>query len=135
MTRRAKDMIKIGGASGYWGESAMATPQLLASGGLDYIVYDYLAEITMSIMARMKMKDPVKGYATDFIDFVMKPFLPQIAASGVKIIANAGGVNPQACGEAVRDLIKEKGLISPPLRKCLSLSSQQNKLAKGQGSG
>lgn len=103
-------IIRIGGASGYWGESAMATPQLLASGNLDYLVYDYLAEITMSIMARMKMKDPAKGFATDFLDFVMKPFLPQIAASGTKIIANAGGVNPEACGNFVRDLIKEKGL-------------------------
>ncbi len=102
--------IKIGGASGYWGESAMATPQLLKSGGLDYLVYDYLAEITMSIMARMKLKDPATGYATDFVDFVMKPYLPQIAASGVKIIANAGGVNPENCGAAVRALIAEKGL-------------------------
>ncbi|WP_051048564.1 acyclic terpene utilization AtuA family protein [Robiginitomaculum antarcticum] len=102
--------VKIGGASGYWGESAMATPQLLASGGLDYIVYDYLAEITMSILARAKAKDPAKGYATDFVDYVMKPFLPMIASSGVKIIANAGGVNPQSCAEAVRALIAEKGL-------------------------
>lgn len=103
-------IIKIGGASGYWGESAMATPQLLAHNGLDYLVYDYLAEITMSIMARAKAKDPSKGYATDFIDFVMKPYLSQIATKGVKIIANAGGVNPQSCGEAVRALITEKGL-------------------------
>ncbi|MEP3891884.1 MAG: acyclic terpene utilization AtuA family protein [Hellea sp.] len=102
--------IKIGGASGYWGESAMATPQLLTSGDLDYLVYDYLAEITMSIMARVKAKDPTKGYATDFLDFVMKPHLEQIASSGVKIIANAGGVNPQSCGAAVRALIVEKGL-------------------------
>jgi hypothetical protein len=102
--------IKIGGASGYWGESAMATPQLLGSGKLDYLVYDYLAEITMSIMARAKAKDPAKGYATDFVNFVMRPFLPQIAASGVKIIANAGGVNPESCGHAVRALIKEAGL-------------------------
>lgn len=102
--------IKIGGASGYWGESAMATPQLLGAGGLDYIVYDYLAEITMSILARAKAKDPAKGYATDFVDYVMKPFLPMIASSGVKIIANAGGVNPQGCADAVRALIAERGL-------------------------
>ncbi|NNE57732.1 MAG: DUF1446 domain-containing protein [Hellea sp.] len=102
--------IHIGGASGYWGESAMATPQLLAHPKLDYLVYDYLAEITMSIMARMKAKDPTKGYATDFVDFVMKPFLPMIAAKGVKVIANAGGVNPESCGALVRELVKEKGL-------------------------
>ena len=55
----AEKTIRIGGASGYWGESAMATPQLLGAGGLEYIVYDYLAEITMSIMARAKSKRPV----------------------------------------------------------------------------
>lgn len=103
-------IIKIGGASGYWGESAMATPQLLAHDCLDYLVYDYLAEITMSILARAKAKDPTKGYATDFVDFVTKPFLPQIAAKGVRVIANAGGVNPQGCGAAVRALICEMGL-------------------------
>ena len=106
----SKKTIKIGGASGYWGESAMATPQLLKAGDLNYLVYDYLAEITMSIMARMKMKNPEAGYATDFVDMVMTPFLPQIAKNGVKIIANAGGTNPEACGAAVRALIKSKGL-------------------------
>ncbi|MGB0907493.1 MAG: acyclic terpene utilization AtuA family protein [Maricaulaceae bacterium] len=103
-------IIKIGGASGYWGESAMATPQLLAAGGLDYLVYDYLAEITMSIMARAKAKDSSRGYATDFIDFMLKPNLRKIAKSGVKIIANAGGVNPESCGAAARALIAEQGL-------------------------
>ena len=111
MTKTKTDKtIRIGGASGYWGESAMATPQLLGVEGLDYLVYDYLAEITMSILARGKAKDPAKGYATDFVDFVMKPFLPMIAAKGVKIISNAGGVNPESCGQAVNALIKEKGL-------------------------
>jgi hypothetical protein len=110
MTQNIKKTIYIGGASGYWGESAMATPQLLAHPNLDYLVYDYLAEITMSIMARAKAKDPTRGFATDFVDLVMNPFLPQIAAKGVKVIANAGGVNPEACGAAVRALIAEKGL-------------------------
>lgn len=103
-------VIKIGGASGYWGESAMATPQLLGSGDLDYLVYDYLAEITMSILARAKAKDPTKGYATDFVDFVIRPHIGKIAESGVKLIANAGGVNPQSCGQAVSEIIAEKGL-------------------------
>ena len=106
----SRKIIKIGGASGYWGESAMATPQLLQEGGLDYIVFDYLAEITMSIMARAKAKDANAGYATDFISAVLTPHIGEIARQGVKIIANAGGVNPSACGAAARALIRDKGL-------------------------
>ena len=102
--------IRIGGASGYWGESAMATPQLLGAGGLDYIVFDYLAEITMSIMARAKAKDPNSGYAADFISSVLTPNLDEIAKQGVKLITNAGGVNPIACANAARVVIKDRGL-------------------------
>ena len=88
----------------------MATPQLLADGGLDYIVYDYLAEITMSIMARARARDQNRGFATDFVDAVLKPHLADIAAQGVKLISNAGGVNPQACAAAVTHLIDGVGL-------------------------
>jgi len=101
--------IKIGGASGYWGESAMATPQLLTA-DLDYLVYDYLAEITMSIMARAHKRDASAGYATDFITAVLKPHARAIAQKGVKVIANAGGVNPVSCGVAARVVIAEQGL-------------------------
>ena len=107
MTKRT---IRIGGASGFWGEAAMATPQLLAAGGLDYIVYDYLAEITMSIMARARARDQNRGFATDFVDAVLKPHLVDIAAQGVKLISNAGGVNPQACAAAATQLIEDAGL-------------------------
>ena len=106
----ARKIVKIGGASGYWGESAMATPQFLAEGGLDYIVYDYLAEITMSILARARAKDPNAGYATDFISAALKPNIAEIARQGVKIISNAGGVNPEACAAAARAIIAEAGL-------------------------
>lgn len=102
--------IRIGGASGYWGDSAIATPQLLAAGDLDYIVFDYLAEITMSIMARAKAKNPDAGFATDFISSALRPNLGEISRQGVKLIANAGGVNPLACGAAVRKAVKDAGL-------------------------
>jgi Acyclic terpene utilisation family protein AtuA len=110
MKNPAKQSIRVGGASGFWGESDMALPQLLAAGGLDYIVFDYLAEITMSIMARARAADPAQGYASDFVTAALRPCLRQIAASGVKIISNAGGVNPEACGRAVRELVKAAGL-------------------------
>ncbi|MDE4140378.1 MULTISPECIES: acyclic terpene utilization AtuA family protein [Rhodobacterales] len=104
------DILRIGGASGFWGDAALATPQLLAAGGLDFIVYDYLAEITMAILARARAKDPGAGYATDFVSGAMAPNLSQIAAQGVRIISNAGGVNPGACAAALREEIARQGL-------------------------
>ena len=103
-------ILRIGGASGFWGDAARATPQLLSSGELDYIVYDYLAEITMSIMARGRAKDDSKGYAVDFVTAAMKPNLSLLAERGIKVISNAGGVNPQACAQALRDEIKAQDL-------------------------
>ncbi|MBT8140203.1 MAG: DUF1446 domain-containing protein [Gammaproteobacteria bacterium] len=106
----SNNTLRIGGASGFWGDAAGATPQLLAAGGLDFIVYDYLAEITMSIMARARSKNPELGYAGDFVSASMKPHLAEIAKQGVRIVSNAGGVNPESCAAALRALIKEQGL-------------------------
>ena len=101
--------IRVAGASGFWGDSAKATRQLLEVPDLDYIVYDYLAEITMSIMARARAKDPAQGYARDFISAAVVPNLQTISDRGVKVISNAGGVNPEACAAALRAAIAEKG--------------------------
>ncbi len=105
-----QNTVRIGGASGYWGDASYATKQLLGAGNLDFIVYDYLAEITMSIMARARAKDPQSGYATDFVTSAMAPNIKEIAEKQVRIISNAGGTNPQACGQAVRDLIAKAGV-------------------------
>ncbi|SIN60339.1 Protein of unknown function [Parasphingorhabdus marina DSM 22363] len=107
-------IVRIGGASGFWGESDMAVPQFLNAADtglqLDYIVFDYLAEITMSIMARARAKNPDLGYAVDFVSAVIKPHIAEIARQGIKLISNAGGTNPRACAEAVRAAIAEAGL-------------------------
>ena len=105
-----RQTIRIGGASGYWGDAALATPQLLAGGDLDFLVYDYLAEITLSILARARAANPAAGYATDFVSAAMAPNLEAIASAGVRVIANAGGVNPAACAEALRAEIGARGL-------------------------
>ena len=102
--------VRIGGASGFWGDSALATPQLLAVPGLRYLVYDYLAETTMSILARARAKDPALGYATDFVHAAMAPHLAEICARGVRVIANAGGLNPRACRDALAAEAARQGL-------------------------
>ncbi len=101
--------IRIAGASGMWGDWSGATRQLLEA-GVDYLVYDYLAEVTMSILARAQAKDPAQGYATDFVSTTLRQNLARIAQDGVKVLSNAGGVNVDACAAAVRALIDAAGL-------------------------
>lgn len=110
MAESTRESIRIGGASGFWGDASASTPQLLAGGELDYLVYDFLAEITMSIMARARQANPEAGFATDFVGAMLRPHLAEVQRQGVKVISNAGGVNPVACAEAVRACIREAGL-------------------------
>ncbi|MBB3008719.1 acyclic terpene utilization AtuA family protein [Cupriavidus alkaliphilus] len=109
MTHSAK-IVRIGGASGFWGDSAIATPQLLTVPGLQYLVYDYLAETTMSILARARARDPQLGYATDFVHAAMAPHLAEILRRGIRVVANAGGLNPQACRDALQQAAAQQGL-------------------------
>ena len=102
--------IRIGGASGFWGDSSAGAPQLVAHGDVDYLVFDYLAELTMSILAAARAKDAALGYATDFVQVTMKSILREVARRGIRVIANAGGVNPQACAQALQALAAEQGV-------------------------
>jgi hypothetical protein len=104
-------LVRIGGASGAWGDSPRAIPQLLAAEP-DYLMMDYLSEVTMSLLARARLAKPEAGFPLDFILY-LQPHLKHIAARGVKVVANAGGVNPQACRRALAAACAEQGA---PLR-------------------
>jgi hypothetical protein len=105
-----KQVVRIGGASGFWGDSSVGAPQLVQRGKVDYLVFDYLAELTMSILAAARNKDPALGYATDFVGVTMKAILKDVAAQGIRVISNAGGVNPRACADAIAALAAEQGI-------------------------
>ncbi len=105
-----QETVRIGGASGFWGDSSVGAPQLVSSGQIDYLVFDYLAELTMSILAGARLKKPELGYATDFVTAAMKAVLQEVVAKGIRVVSNAGGVNPQGCADALAALAAELGV-------------------------
>jgi hypothetical protein len=104
----AEKIVNIGGASGAWGDSPMAIPQLLTA-DVHYLMMDYLAEVTMSLLARARMKDANAGFPPDFVAY-LKRSLPEIAKRGIKVVSNGGGVNPQAAKRALEAVCAEQGL-------------------------
>lgn len=101
--------IRIGCGAGFWGDSAEGPRQLVERGDIEVLVLDYLAEITMSLLARARAKDPSAGYATDF-PAVVAALAPQLKAKRIRVVTNAGGVNPQACKAAIDDKLKALGI-------------------------
>lgn len=102
-------MIRIASGQGYWGDWGQAPALQIRGGPIDYLVMDYLAEVTISIMHKQRRRDPNAGFATDFVNDI-GPLLPEIMAKNVKVIASAGGVNPRACARALLAKAAELGL-------------------------
>ena len=103
-------VVRIGCASGFWGDSEVGAPQLVEAGGIDYLVFDYLAETTMAILASARNKKPELGYATDFVEIAMRNVVADVARKRIKVVANAGGLNPKGCAAAVAKLAAEAGV-------------------------
>jgi len=104
-----RETVRIGCASAFWGDSTAGAEQLVRRGEIDFLVFDYLAEITMSLLARARARKPELGYVPDFVEAIA-PLLPEIKQNGIRIVSNAGGINPQAAATALRRKAEEAGI-------------------------
>ena len=105
-------MIRIANGQGFWGDSPDAPVDQVRRGPIDYLTLDYLAEVTMSILQKQRSRDPEAGYARDFVDVVDR-VLPDLVAKNIRLIANAGGLNPEGCRRAVRAVAARHGIDIP----------------------
>jgi hypothetical protein len=102
-------VVRVAAGQGFWGDSLDAPRRQVDGGPVDYLMLDYLAEVTMSILQKQKERDPRLGYARDFVG-AMASVLPAVVGRGVRVVANAGGVNPPACADAIRALAAREGV-------------------------
>jgi Acyclic terpene utilisation family protein AtuA len=102
-------VVRIAAGQGFWGDWLEAPVRQVRGGPIDYLMMDYLAEVTMSILQKQKSRDPKAGYARDFVP-LMERILPDLVAQGIKVTSNAGGVNPRGCAEAVLEAARRLGL-------------------------
>ncbi len=105
----SEKIVRIANAQGFWGDSMLAPLRLVEEGPVDYLTFDYLAEVTMSILQKQRQKNPKLGYATDFVTMLGK-ILPTCREKGIKVIANAGGINPRTCLAAIEEKMQELGI-------------------------
>ena len=112
----AKPVVKIGCSAGFWGDSVTGAFQLINKAeGLNYLVADYLAEVTMGLLARMKSQGArggmgEGGYVSEFVHSVWKPLMKKIMEKNIKIVCNAGGMNPKACKEEIEKIAAAAGI-------------------------
>src|SRR5580693_4663511 len=102
-------MIRIANGQGFWGDSLEAPVEQVRRGPIDYLTLDYLSEVTMSILQKQRARDPKAGYARDFVDMIAR-VLPDLKERRIRVIANAGGINPKGCCDAVLDAAKRQGI-------------------------
>jgi hypothetical protein len=100
--------VRIANGQGFWGDSLQAPIEQVRRGPIDYLTLDYLAEITMSIMQKQRARDPHAGYARDFVSLI-EEVLPDLVERNIKVVANAGGVNPEGCRDAVIEAARRRG--------------------------
>lgn len=108
-----KQSIRIASGQGFWGDLLDAPVRQVRGGLIDYLMLDYLAEVTMSIMQKQRARDPQAGYARDFVPLV-RELLPDILERGIRVTSNAGGVNPRGCAEAIVAQARELNLPRSP---------------------
>ena len=106
-----KQHIRVAAGQGFWGDLPEAPVRQVEGGAIDYLMLDYLAEVTMSIMQKQKARDPMAGYAKDFVP-LMRRILPTCVERGIRVTANAGGVNVAGCADAVLDVARTLGFGS-----------------------
>jgi hypothetical protein len=104
-----KSVVRVAAGQGFWGDWLEAPRRQVQGGPVDYLMLDYLAEVTMSILQKQMARDPSAGYARDFVE-VLDSILDAVVERGVKVIANAGGVNPKGCADAVLRLLERRGI-------------------------
>src|SRR5215210_4528217 len=104
-----KEKVRVASGQGFWGDLLTAPVDQVRGGPIDYLMLDYLAEVTMSILQKQKSRDPNAGYARDFVS-LMREILPDCVERNIKVTANAGGVNVAGCADAVKDVAKDLGL-------------------------
>jgi hypothetical protein len=104
-----KEKVRVASGQGFWGDLLTAPVDQVRGGPIDYLMLDYLAEVTMSIMQKQRSRDPNAGYAKDFVS-LMREILPDCVEKNIKVLSNAGGVNVAGCANAIKDVAGELGL-------------------------
>jgi hypothetical protein len=104
-----KETVRVAGGQGFWGDLLTAPVDQVRKGPIDYLMLDYLAEVTMSILQKQRARNPEAGYARDFVE-LMREILPDCVEKGIKVLSNAGGVNVEGCATSIANVARELGL-------------------------